>query len=91
MILNSVKCYKGYSKTKSKLIHEELGVCHELRRVGTRIVEFWTANYQEKDLSGNPVQRKKRFSVTKYGSLARDLAIEFRENKMGKLKRFQNE
>lgn len=85
---NSVKCddYKGYTQNKRKADGEVLGVYLEQRKVGDgNVADFWTANYQD-DTFDPPKQRKKRFSIAKYGDQAESKAIEFRQEKMGKLK-----
>ncbi len=85
---NTVKCddYKGYTRNKRKTEGQTLGVYFEQRKSkdGT-VSDYWAANYQD-DSFDPPKQRKKRFSVAKYGDSAEQLAIEFRQEKMGKLK-----
>lgn len=85
---NSVKCsdHKGHTSSKSKQEGETIGVNFEtIKSKGGQVATYWTASYQD-DTCSPPKQRKKRFSISKYGSAAKQEAITFREEKMGKLK-----
>ncbi len=85
---NSVKCsdYRGNTSSTRKLASGTIGVNHEVRKDKSgNNVEYWTASYQDNS-EVPPKQRKKRFSVSKYGTEAERFALEFRYEKMGKLK-----
>lgn len=85
---NSVKCddHKGHTSSKSKLEGETIGVNFEkIKSKSGQVATYWTASYQD-DTVTPPKQRKKRYSISKYGDLAKEKAITFREEKMGKLK-----